>query len=204
MIRVDGWMTKIAGQALLTALDALTPPPSPDDPRSPRQRRHDALADLARDFLDHGRTPVVGGERPHLTLVCDLPALQGVAGGLHQTETGEVLTVSELRTLACDCSLNRIVFGPDSEIIDVGRRTRVIPAAVRRAVATRDLHCTWEGGCDRNPRWCDVHHILHWADLGETVPSNLRLLCRFHHTLTHLLADQDRAPPLSETCPSPR
>jgi 5-methylcytosine-specific restriction endonuclease McrA len=101
----------------------------------------------------------------------------------------------ELRALACDCSLSRIVFGPDGEIIDVGRRTRVIPSATRRAVIARDHHCTWDG-CDRDPRWCDVHHIISWANGGETEPGNLRLLCRYHHTLTHLLEDQDRAPPL--------
>ena len=72
-------------------------------------------------ILDHGDTPTVGGEKPHINLVCDLPALQGIAGGLHETENGHILTVQELRALACDCSLSRIVFGPDGEIIDVGR-----------------------------------------------------------------------------------
>jgi hypothetical protein len=62
MLRVDGWMTPVAGQALFTALDALMPPPGPHDVRTPRQRRHDALEDLAREYLDHGQTPIVGGE----------------------------------------------------------------------------------------------------------------------------------------------
>jgi hypothetical protein len=194
MLRVDGWMTPVAGQALLTAMDALMPPPDPNDGRTPRQRRHDALEDLAREYLDHGQTPIVGGERPHISVVCDLPALQGLAGGLHETETGQVLTISELRALACDCSLSRVVLGPNSEIIDVGRRTRVIPAAMRRAIVARDRHCTWPG-CDRGPRWCDVHHKRHWADGGPTDPSNGELQCRFHHTLTHLLDDLGRDPP---------
>ncbi|HVR78052.1 MAG TPA: DUF222 domain-containing protein, partial [Acidimicrobiia bacterium] len=154
MLRVDAWMTPVAGQALLTALDALMPPPDPHDGRTPRQRRHDALEDLAREYLDQGQTPTVGGEKPHITLVCDLPALQGIAGGLHETETGQVLTVDQLRTVVCDCSISRVVLGPDSEIIDVGRRTRLIPAGLRRAIIARDRHCTW-AGCDRNPRWCD-------------------------------------------------
>ncbi|MGH8948703.1 MAG: DUF222 domain-containing protein, partial [Acidimicrobiia bacterium] len=185
MIRVDGWMTTTAGEAFLAAIDALMPPQSQDDTRTPRQRRHDALEDLARHYLGHGDTPTVGGEKPHINLVCDLPALQGIAGGLHQTENGHILTVHELRTLACDCSLSRIVFGPEGEIIDVGRRTRVVPTATRRAVIARDQQCTWRH-CDRNPRWCDVHHIISWANGGETEPGNLSLLCRHHHTLTHL------------------
>ncbi|MEA1903753.1 MAG: HNH endonuclease signature motif containing protein, partial [Actinomycetota bacterium] len=62
--------------------------------------------------------------------------------------------------------------------------TRVIPAATRRAVIARDRHCV-VAGCGRSPRWCDVHHIIHWADGGETILSNLCLLCRYHHTLIH-------------------
>ena len=194
MIRVDGWMTTTAGLAFLAAIDAFMPPPSPDDTRTPRQRRHDALEDLARHYLDHGDTPTVGGEKPHINLVCDLAALQGIAGGLHETENGHLLNVMELRALTCDCSLSRIVFGPDGEIIDVGRRTRVVPTALRRALIARDRHCTWNG-CDRDPRWCDVHHRKHWANGGKTEASNLRLLCRYHHTLTHQQDAQDRAPP---------
>jgi hypothetical protein len=149
---------------------------------------------LARHYLEHGDTPTVGGEKPHINLVCDLPALQGIAGGLHETEIGHVLPINELRALACDCSLSRIVFGPDGEIIDVGRRTRVVPTALRRALIARDRHCTWKG-CDRDPRWCDAHHIEHWANGGKTEPGNLKLLCRYHHSLTHLLEYPDRGPP---------
>ncbi len=194
MVRVDGWMTPTAGQALLTALTALLPPPIPGDNRTPRQRRHDALEDLARHYLDGNTTPVVGGEKPHLNILCDLPALQGLAGGLHQTETGQLLTINQLRTITCDCSVSRIVIGPDSEIIDVGHRTRVIPTATRRAVITRDRHCTWKS-CDRPARWCDIHHIIHWASGGQTKPDNLTLLCRYHHTLTHHHQDPNRGPP---------
>jgi hypothetical protein len=43
MVRIDGWMTRLAGEALITALNALMPPPVRDDSRTPRQRRHDAL-----------------------------------------------------------------------------------------------------------------------------------------------------------------
>ena len=196
MTRLDGWLTTSAGQALQSALAALMPPPSPTGERSPRQRRHDAIEDLALQSLDHGGTPDVGGEKPHINLVCDLPALQGVAGGLHETESGSVITVDTCRKLACDSSISRIVLGPNSEVVDVGRRTRVIPPAIRRAVIARDRHCTWPG-CDRDPRWCDAHHIIHWADGGETKPVNLKLLCRYHHTLTHRRVPP-RGPPGSD------
>jgi hypothetical protein len=40
-------------------------------------------------------------------------------------------------------------------------------------------------GCDAPSHWCEVHHLLHWADDGETVPENLALLCERHHTKVH-------------------
>lgn len=185
MRRVDGWMTPTAGEALETALGALMPPPSEKDERTPRQRRHDALEDLARSFLDHGDTPVVGGEKPHIMVLGDLDALKGVAGGTHETLKGEVIDVETIRRLACDCSISRIVLGPESEILDVGRKTRVWSPAQRRAIIARDRHCV-EPGCDRPPDWCDIHHIDHWADGGDTSVDNGELRCRYHHTKEHI------------------
>ncbi len=187
MGRVDGDLTGLAHETLTTALDALMPPPGPGETRTSSQRRHDALEDLARYYLDHTDTPMVGGEKPHLTVISDLDGLQGMAGGIHETENGQVLTVAQIRALACDSSVTRIVLDPDSEIIDVGRRTRVIPTALRRAITLRDRHCTWKKGCDRPARWCDIHHDQHWANGGTTSLDNCRLLCRYHHTLTHQL-----------------
>src|SRR5204863_9837080 len=31
----------------------------------------------------------------------------------------------------------------------------------------------------------DAHHVEHWANGGETKPSNLVSLCRFHHHAVH-------------------
>ena len=61
----------------------------------------------------------------------------------------------------------------------------MVPAGLRRAVVARDRHCVIPG-CGRPATWCDVHHIVAWADGGETVIDNLCLLCRYHHTQIHL------------------
>jgi hypothetical protein len=185
MVSGEFELPSMAGETLLTALDALMPPPAPGDSRTTPQRRADALEDLGRSFLEGSESAIVGGERPHLNIHVDWAALEGRMGGLHETEAGGVLDVDSLRTLFCDCSLSRIVFGPGSEVLDVGRKTRVIPSALRRAVIARDRHCTWPG-CDRSPRWCDVHHIIPWENGGGTGITNLGLLCRYHHSLTHL------------------
>lgn len=187
-------MTGLGGEMLKTAIAALLPPPEPTHSRTAAQRRHDALVDLAASFLDSTNTITSGGEKPHVSVHCDLDALRAEAGGLHETADGTVLPIEELRQIACDSSVIRIVFASESEIIDVGRKTRVVPPALRRAVIARDRHCR-APGCNRSATWCDVHHVIHWADGGETVLANLVLLCRYHHTLTHR---QDAARRLEE------
>jgi 5-methylcytosine-specific restriction endonuclease McrA len=71
-----------------------------------------------------------------------------------------------------------------SEVLDVGRRTAVVSAAMRRALITRDGGCAFPC-CDRPHQWCDAHHVVHWADGGETRLDNLVLLCRPHHRMLH-------------------
>jgi 5-methylcytosine-specific restriction endonuclease McrA len=73
--------------------------------------------------------------------------------------------------------------GP-SAVLDVGRTTRTIPSALRRAVVARDRTCA-SPGCYRPPEHCDVHHVVFWADGGDTSLDNLVLACRRHHRLIH-------------------
>lgn len=186
MRRVDGWMTQLAGEALEAALAAHMPPPVPGEDRTGRQRRHDALEEMANCHLTHENDADVGGERPHLQLISDLEGLKGLAGGCHETVGGgEIVDVEAVRLVGCDSSVSRIVLGPGSEILDVGRKTRVWTAAQRRAIVARDRTCTWHG-CERPPRWADIHHVHHWGDGGDTNVDNGVLLCRFHHVLTHV------------------
>jgi hypothetical protein len=185
-VAVDGLLDPEGGATLLAALHALTGPPAADDDRSPAQRRADALVTLARRALDGGTLPSAGGERPHLSVLVDLPTLAGRAGngtGATLAFTGAIAGETA-RRLACDAGVTRILTAGPSEVLDVGRRTRTIPPALRRAVVARDRHCT-APGCDVPAEWCDVHHRVHWADGGLTVLSNLGLLCSRHHRAVH-------------------
>ncbi len=184
MRRVDGWLTILAGEALEAALDANMPPPGDGDARTLRQRRHDGLENLVRDWLDNGTTPTVGGEKPHIVVHTDFHALRGDSGGLHETQDGDIIDVDTLRMVACDCSITRVVFDSASEILDLGRKTRVWSAAQRRAVIARDRHCQGPG-CRARARHCDIHHLEHWADGGPTNLDNGLLLCRSCHTNRH-------------------
>jgi hypothetical protein len=188
---LSGWMTLLAAEALETAMEANMPPPRDGDNRTPRQRRHDGLENLSRDWLDNGATPTVGGEKPQVIIHVDLAALQGLAGGLHETEDGQILPVDLVRAIACDASVTRIVFGADSEILDVGRRTRIWTAAQRRAIIARDRHCQGPG-CRAKPRHCDIHHEDHWADGGETSVDKGKLFCRPCHIQEHAKDQRQR------------
>ena len=179
MVRLDGLFDPENGDLILTALQAATPPPDPDEARTPGQRRADAPADLCQSYLDSRDAP--GSEKPHVLVLTDLNAFKGSGGGTHETASGEVLTPEDIRRICCDCTISRIVFGPDSEPIDIGRATRVVPAPMRRVVIARDRHCT-HPGCDRPARWCDNHHIWHWIDGGPTALWNLKLLRLSHES----------------------
>jgi hypothetical protein len=66
-------------------------------------------------------------------------------------------------------------------ILDVGVSAG-IPGHIRRAVQLRARHCEWPG-CDKPPAHCDVHHLRHQADGGETSVRNCVLACQFHHDI---------------------
>jgi Domain of unknown function (DUF222)/HNH endonuclease len=74
--------------------------------------------------------------------------------------------------------------GAPTELLDLGRATRVITPGLRRALAARDGGCAAQG-CDRPPPWTDAHHLHHWLHGGPTSLDNLILLCRVHHLAVH-------------------
>ena len=76
-----------------------------------------------------------------------------------------------------------VVEGKKGEPLAVGRRTRAVPPAIRRALRVRDGGCRFPG-CDRS-RFVHAHHVQHWADGGETKLDNLVTLCSQHHRLVH-------------------
>ena len=125
-----------------------------------------------------------GSDRPGLIVhVASQTLLEGLPG-ISETVNGTVLTADEIRRISCDANLSRVVFGPESQPLDVGRTKRLVTPAQRIAVMARDLNCVFPN-CHHPDHWCDVHHIIHWADGGETDIDNLVLLCRHHHTLVH-------------------
>jgi hypothetical protein len=125
-----------------------------------------------------------GGERPHVVVTIDLESLLERSGRRSEFPDTGWITPETARSLACDADLSRVITRGASEPLELGRRTKVVPPGLRRAIAVRDRGCRFPG-CGRPPGWCDAHHILHWADGGETSLGNLVLLCRPHHRAIH-------------------
>jgi hypothetical protein len=185
MVRLDAELDPEGGEIVITALRSLVEPANldPKDDRSQAQRRADALVELCGDHLAHGDTPIAGGRRPHLNLTVTAAALQGEPGEPCALESGAIVTPEAARRIACDAAVTQITRDGGSTL-NVGRTTRTIPPAIRRALITRDRGCAYPG-CERPDRWCDAHHIVHWADGGPTSLDNLVLLCRRHHRMRH-------------------
>ena len=106
------------------------------------------------------------------------------------------LPESTVRTLCCDPVLRTVVLDALGNPVDLGRSTRLAPPALRRALEVRDGGCVFPG-CDAPSTWCDLHHVVHWADGGTTSADNLASLCRHHHGVTHrngwtMTTDPDR------------
>ena len=186
MGEIRGTVTPDQYHTIKTALDSLTDPANlhTTDTRSPAQRRADALGDICTFFLNHNRDiPTSGGDKPHITVTIDYQTLLGQLNRLPEIDDNPV-TPDTIRRITCDAGIIPVILGSDSEPLNIGRRTRTIPTAIRRAVELRDQGCTWPG-CDAPASWCDVHHIIHWADGGETSLTNSKLLCQRHHTDEH-------------------
>ena len=79
---LNGLLDALGGEALSKALEAAMPTPCEGDNRTPAQRRHDALLDIAHESLANEDRLTIGGERPHATVTVD--AKSGIA---HTSQT---------------------------------------------------------------------------------------------------------------------
>lgn len=85
--------------------------------------------------------------------------------------------------MADDAGLAVSAVDRDADVLDIGRRTRAWPAAMRRAALARDRRCQVPG-CDAT-RFLDVHHLVHWIDGGPTSLDNAVCVCRRCHVMLH-------------------
>ncbi len=165
-----------------------------DDATTISQSRADAAVLMAESSLQNAGKTIASADRYQVSISIDAdelakgepnkstpcskahpskrPSLNGI--GPIATETA--------RRIACDCSVS-INKTSKSEPSSIGRKSRIWPNAMARAIKERDQHCAWPG-CTHSHH-LHIHHIKHWADGGETAVHNGVCLCSYHHTLVH-------------------
>ena len=156
-------------------------PPNPEsgifDPYP--QRMADGLVELATTTGDEG-----GSAPTQIIVHADLDALTSdpETTGVAEIEGGPVIANETARRLSCDPILQCAVYD-HKKVLGIGRRSRLIPAWLRRQLWHRDGGCRWPGCPFKG--WLHAHHKTHWADGGPTDLDNLILLCGYHHRFLH-------------------
>ncbi|MQA85550.1 MAG: DUF222 domain-containing protein [Streptosporangiales bacterium] len=168
MGRIDALLDPELKNRLRAALDPLAKPAGPDDPRTAGQRNADALDALLR-----------GRQHTHMTVVVDLGTLAGGATpGI--LPDGSPIPAEDARRIAQNAGLSRVIVGPDSLPLDVGREHRLVTPAIRKALEVRDRGCVVEG-CTMPAAWCEADHVQPWFLGGQTSLANTALCCPAHN-----------------------
>jgi Domain of unknown function (DUF222) len=207
---LDGLLEPEAGAALVAALDSLTQSRGAEDTRTLGQRRADALTELTELGLRSGKLPDLGGDRPGLTFLVQVPTTttttapsedpvpagqtEAVQPACQVTAFGAgdrvligsdaLIPAETLSRLTCCADISLATVNEWGEPLNLYRTSRFPNIPQRRALVIRDGGCVFPG-CDRPPAHCQAHHIRYWSADGHTNLDNLALVCWFHHHLLH-------------------
>ncbi len=193
MVVVRGRLPAEAGAVLMKALEAAgetlykeeknVEPRRLEEERSPEQRKADALELVAQSAFEGGLDPGSSADRYQVVVHVDDDVLKSPENqGQSVLELGIGVSAETARRIACDASVVEMKHDYEGNVLDVGRKRRTIPVAIRRALDVRDPTCVWPG-CES--RFVHGHHLKFWAEGGETKLDNLCNLCNRHHHLVH-------------------
>ena len=170
-----------AGEVVEKALEMAHDDDSSDIPdfaeTSWSAKQADALVTMASAFLS-------GDSGENRSAVTHLVTVHVDHSALAGNEGRAGLPIESVKRLCCDSQAVVITEDTHGEPLGIGRKSRIVPPAIARAVRARDHdRCTFPG-CN-NQRFLQCHHVEHWSNGGETSLENLMLLCTLHHTLVH-------------------
>jgi hypothetical protein len=193
-VRGDWFLDPEGGDIVKVALAAQMETASvPDDPRTLQQRRADALVDICRLSLASDHHPACAPKRrrgiPNMLGVLDIRMFEARHPALVADIRAEVayagrISRATLERMACDWDISRIIMDGPSEVLDLGRSTRVPSDKQFKALVARDGHCQ-APGCNLPWQYCQPHHTVWWIEGGNTDLKNLKLLCSYHHRQAH-------------------
>jgi hypothetical protein len=114
-----------------------------------------------------------------------LMPLDTLMGGLKAAhlDTGETISASLARKLACEAGIIPAVLGGDSQVLDLGRKRRFHHQYQRIKATIEQAGCSIEG-CFTPPAMTHMHHPIAWNRGGGTNRDAI-MLCPGHHTRAH-------------------
>jgi hypothetical protein len=187
---ISGKLPAADGEALRTVIEAIANSAKASEPDtawaegqpSYEARRAQALMTLVHSYQAGGQGPRNGGDRPRVTVLVNWEDLLRGVRGATLLGSGVRISPAEARVLACDADILPAVMGSNSQLLDLGRTTRLFAGDLRQAIVLRDRGCVFPG-CPREPRDCDAHHLKPWTAGGTTSLDNAALVCPTHHRL---------------------
>ena len=130
-----------------------------------------------------GKLPQAGGLNATLVVTMTLDSLMG---GLKaaQLDTGQTISASLARRMACEAGIIPAVLGGKSEVLDLGRSRRFHSRAQRIVKLLESGGCQVDG-CDAPPGLTHMHHKIEWSQGGRTDLDNTIMICAPHHARAH-------------------
>jgi len=181
---IAGTLTPEVGDELAKALALAGQPAGAEDLRTPRQRHHDALGEIAKSYLASHGTPSFTGAPRTAIITIPLETLENsLRDGWIDLPDGAKISAATARRLACDAQIIPVVLGSASEILDIGQANQEFTVAQRRAAYLRDSGRCAFPGC-RGPV-AELHHLVFRRHGGPAAIDNAAWLCAFHHWLVH-------------------
>lgn len=152
----------------------------PDTADSHLARQADALVQMAKGYLAGGKEKTSSTADHYQVMVhVDEEVLRQVPTEKSKSD----LPCETIRRLCCDSGVVVVSQDKKGNPLNVSRKHRVVQPPLKRALLARDKCCRFPG-CTHE-KWLDAHHVMHWADGGETSLANTLLLCSKHHRLLH-------------------
>jgi len=182
----------VAAAVLRKAIESMTSPrrarlgatiAQAGDPDERRDWAHQAGLALV-ELLEHLPTDRLHNKVAATVLVTiDHDRLQAAIGAA-RLDTGNTISASEARRLACGAGILPAILNGPSLPLDLGRTQRFFSETQRVALGTRQTTCAAKD-CDRPFAWTELHHRTRWTDGGTTNLEDAVGVCGFHHRRIH-------------------
>ncbi|HLS00659.1 MAG TPA: HNH endonuclease signature motif containing protein, partial [Beutenbergiaceae bacterium] len=181
------WGGAADAELLKAALEAFGPPPTHVGDR--QERTYDGLVNTARYALGHQACAEGPGTTSRVNITVPWTTLVGIEGDDPAiTDTGQVLSLVEVRSLLGESVIRRLVTDPASgKVLAVDSHRRVVSSTTRAAAFHGHTTCAWAQGCNVPVRFAQADHRVEFHRGGSSKADNIQPLCSTHNRLKHRL-----------------